>query len=699
VLFGALGLVALVVAVWITSQLRARIVDPQQNLRFADGLRELRHSHSTLAEHVLMVRFGLLGSYDPIVEDLRRMEQQIEALRGMSAVPDQGAEGVENDSLAEEIDGGLRLHASLIARLAARIEELKTWNARLQNSATYLPVAAGELAARAAPLPDAGELEQRLAELFRALATYRAGAQAERAALEDIGAWLRENRSRWEPEIDAATLDLLAAHTALYAETLPRVDAIVAEITSGQAEAHLRDLENAHSARAASGQTAANRARRLLSFLALLLLAVIAFTTIRLVMAGRALRAANRDLEARVTKRTAELTRATERLTANEQRHWALLNALPDMFLRIRADGTVLDARRGRTLSLPVPPSEAIGKDLRAVMTDEQRADSGLEDEIRSAIAKSLERHAEVAIEYQGVDEGVRHDRLARIVPCADDEVLFVVRDVTEEKRQAAELAAATEAARAANRAKSAFLANMSHELRTPMNAILGYSEMLIEDAADGSDVPAEEMLPDLRKIHSAGKHLLALINDVLDLSKVEAGRMDLYLESFEVAPLVSEVASTAAPLAAANDDRLETSGAEEAGEMTADLTKVRQILLNLLSNACKFTREGEVALVVERVAGSDSDGGDRLVFRVSDTGIGMTPEQLGRVFDEFAQADVSITRKYGGTGLGLTLCRRFARLMGGDVTAESEAGKGTTFTVDLPAVVTETRGPVAAAG
>jgi signal transduction histidine kinase len=231
------------------------------------------------------------------------------------------------------------------------------------------------------------------------------------------------------------------------------------------------------------------------------------------------------------------------------------------------------------------------------------------------------------------------------------------------------------------------------------MNAILGYSEMLIEDAGDEEEVPGQEMLPDLKKIHSAGKHLLALINDVLDLSKVEAGRMDLYLESFEVGPLVAEVATTAAPLAAANENRLVTSGGEAAGEMTADLTKVRQILLNLLSNACKFTREGEVVLAVERVSGNDRDGGDRLVFRVSDTGIGMTPEQLGRVFDEFAQADVSITRKYGGTGLGLTLCRRFARLMGGDVTAESEAGVGTTFTVDLPAVVIETSGPVAATG
>jgi cell division protein FtsB len=334
-----------------------------------------------------MVRFGLLGSYDPLVEDLRRMEQQIEALRDMPIIRHQHDGSGVHDPLAEEIEGGLRLHASLIARLAARIEELKMWNARLQNSATYLPVTAGELAARAAPLPDAQDLEQQLAELLRVLATYRSGADTERTALVEIGAWLRANRGRWAPAIDPGTLDLLASHVILYAETLPRVDSIVAEITSGRAEAQLRDLENAHSARAAFEQTSANRARRILSFLALLLLAVIAYTTIRLVMAGRELRAANRDLEERVRQRTTELTRATERLTANEQRHWALLNALPDMFLRIRADGTVLDARRGRTLNLPVPPSEAIGNDLTAVMTEEQLADPGLETRIRSGAA------------------------------------------------------------------------------------------------------------------------------------------------------------------------------------------------------------------------------------------------------------------------------------------------------------------------
>ena len=685
-LFAGLGVLALGVGAWTASQLRARIVDPEQNRRFEAGLRELRQSHSTLAEHVLMVRFGLLRSYDPIVEDVRRLEEQIEALRRMSIYDD--AAGAEHD----ELDGGLRLHASLIARLAAQVEQLKMLNSRLQNSATYLPVTAGELAARAASLPDAAELEQRLAELLRVIATYRPDAAEERAELAAIGAWLVENRDRYRPAIEPRALDLLAAHAGLYAETLPRVDAIVAEVTGGRAEAQLRDLENAHAARAAAQQVAANRARRILSFLALLLLAVIAYTTVRLVLAGRALRAANRDLEEKVEERTAELTRATERLTVNEQRHWALLNALPDMFLRLRADGTVLDARRGRTLSLPVPPREAIGRDLTAVMTPEQLADPDLERRIRSAIAECLERHAEVAIEYGGVDDGVPHDRLARVVPCAEDEVLFVVRDVTEEKRQAAELAAATEAAEAANRAKSAFLANMSHELRTPMNAILGYSEMLMEEAGE---MAPEEMVADLRKVHTAGKHLLSLINDVLDLSKIEAGRMDLYVERFEVTPLLAEIEATAVPLAAVNGNRLAMPGAETVGAMNADLTKVRQILLNLLSNACKFTERGEVVLTVERVPAL---AGDRMVFRVSDTGIGMTAEQLGRVFDEFAQADASTTRKYGGTGLGLTLCRRFARRMGGEVTVESEPGRGTTFTVDLPAEVREEPGAVAVA-
>jgi GAF domain-containing protein/CheY-like chemotaxis protein len=236
----------------------------------------------------------------------------------------------------------------------------------------------------------------------------------------------------------------------------------------------------------------------------------------------------------------------------------------------------------------------------------------------------------------------------------------------------------------AADRHKSEFLANMSHELRTPLNAIIGYSEMLQEDAAD---LGAEQFTDDLKRINAAGKHLLELINAVLDLSKIEAGKMELYLESFDVAGLVRDIAAVIQPLAAKNANRLEVRCPDDVGTMRADLTKVRQALFNLLSNACKFTDRGTISLVVAREA---SDGHDCLMFDVSDTGIGMTPEQVSRLFEAFSQADAATTRRYGGTGLGLALSRRLCRMMGGDVTVESAAGRGSTFTIRLPAHVAE---------
>jgi signal transduction histidine kinase len=232
----------------------------------------------------------------------------------------------------------------------------------------------------------------------------------------------------------------------------------------------------------------------------------------------------------------------------------------------------------------------------------------------------------------------------------------------------------------AASQHKSEFLANMSHELRTPLNAIIGYSEMLQEEAADLGE-PA--FVPDLRKINAAGKHLLALINDILDLSKIEAGKMDLYLETFDVGELIRDVQAIVAPLVEKNANALVVRADGDLGTMDADLMKVRQTLFNLLSNAAKFTERGTITLEARR---ETVDGRDWLECVVSDTGIGMTPEQLGRLFQAFSQADASTRHKYGGTGLGLAISRRFCQLMGGDVTVESEYGKGSTFAMRLPA-------------
>jgi signal transduction histidine kinase/CheY-like chemotaxis protein len=222
---------------------------------------------------------------------------------------------------------------------------------------------------------------------------------------------------------------------------------------------------------------------------------------------------------------------------------------------------------------------------------------------------------------------------------------------------------------------KSAFLASMSHELRTPLNAIIGYSEMLYETAQDEGQ---DEFLPDLAKIRDAGRHLLGLINDILDLSKIEAGKMDLYLEDADLTGLVEEVRSIVEPLMAANANRLEIVCPAALGAFYTDRTKLKQSLLNLLSNAGKFTHEGRVKLEV-RPAPSE------ISFVVSDTGIGMTEEQQGRLFQAFSQADASTTRQYGGTGLGLAISKHFCEMLGGRIAVESTPGQGSTFTITLP--------------
>jgi signal transduction histidine kinase len=274
------------------------------------------------------------------------------------------------------------------------------------------------------------------------------------------------------------------------------------------------------------------------------------------------------------------------------------------------------------------------------------------------------------------------HLQTARVYRAKND--LATQNQQIQEQNKAIEQASQTalearDAAEAANRAKSAFLANMSHELRTPLNAIIGYSEMLEEDTRASGNAGFAE---DLHKIRSAGKHLLGLINDVLDLSKVEAGKMKLFLETFDVSGVVDDAVATAQPLAEKNGNTLEVHLAPDVGQLREDVTKVRQVLLNLLSNACKFTEKGKVSLDVTR---ENDVTGTWVVFRVRDTGIGMTTEQTSKLFQAFTQADGSTQRKYGGTGLGLALSRKFCVMMGGDINAASEPGKGSTFTMRLP--------------
>jgi signal transduction histidine kinase len=232
---------------------------------------------------------------------------------------------------------------------------------------------------------------------------------------------------------------------------------------------------------------------------------------------------------------------------------------------------------------------------------------------------------------------------------------------------------------------KSQFLASMSHELRTPLNAIIGLTEMMVTNAARFG---TEKALEPLRRVNAAGAHLLSLINEILDLSKIEAGKLELNLEPINLAHLIDEVIGTAGQLAEKNKNRLVVDGQENVGALTIDSMRLKQILLNLLSNACKFTKEGEVALRVRKVA----DGRDWVDLAIADTGIGMSAEQQAKLFQDFTQADSLTARRYGGTGLGLAISRKLARMMGGDITVDSESGRGSTFTVRLPRMVVSTK-------
>jgi PAS domain S-box-containing protein len=352
---------------------------------------------------------------------------------------------------------------------------------------------------------------------------------------------------------------------------------------------------------------------------------------------------------------------------------------MADGYYRSRlSDGRFIDVNPAAVRMLGYPSLEVL------MQTTTSELYANLAD--RSAVLEAISQSGE----FRGLEIQLRrHDGASvtvlvngRMIYDADGRPVEVEAnffDMSAQKEAETAREEARTQAEQANRTKSTFLANMSHELRTPMNAIIGYSEMLLEDAEDEGN---DDAAIDLRRIHAASTHLLQLINDILDLSKIEAGKMDIHAEVFEVGPLIEGVVSTVDTLVKKNDNRLSLELDPSLTQMRADVTKVRQALFNLLSNAAKFTRDGEIGLTVER---QRVDGVERVRMSVSDSGIGIPPEKLDHVFEEFSQADDTTTRDFGGTGLGLPISRHFCRMMDGDIRVESRIGEGSVFTIDLP--------------
>ncbi|MCL7938239.1 MAG: GAF domain-containing protein [marine benthic group bacterium] len=356
----------------------------------------------------------------------------------------------------------------------------------------------------------------------------------------------------------------------------------------------------------------------------------------------------------------------------------------PVAIVTLDLDGRIASLNPAFETLFGFPPSEALGRDLDELITTgetkieaKRRTQQVFAGDITRGIGRRRRRDGSfIDVEFAGVLVDVDG---------TSSGIVALYHDITE-------LLEARHDAESASRAKSQFLASMSHELRTPLNAIIGYSEMLQEDAEEEGQ---EEFVPDLQKIHSAGRHLLALINDILDLSKIEAGKMELYLEKFDGGEVIEQVVTTIQPLIEKNGNRLEVRGAGDVGLLRTDATRLRQVLLNLLSNASKFTENGQITLEAERLSAKGSEG-DWISIAVRDTGIGMSDEQLGRLFEAFSQAEASTSKRYGGTGLGLAISRSFCRLMGGDIFVDSEPGVGSTFTVRIPVEAPESESDAA---
>ncbi|MEO0396018.1 MAG: DAHL domain-containing protein [Cyanobacteria bacterium P01_A01_bin.137] len=639
---------------------KGRLVNTDSHLNYQTSLSQQLQSDLAVNKSILDTQRTLQASYASLDQELA----QVQTLHNtLTEVPE--FVGTQN---AQKLETALESQAQLLEQKTLLTQEFKAQDRRIKKALLTLPGLADKIKQDGSLEP---EISLTLTEIFEEILLY---------VLSADESWTLEIQPKVvqiQTLVDSGTLDnrevdLALVQIKILLESKQQADRLTESLLSLPTLQQIQDLstlyENAF-------RTASARAK-LFQLAAAVWFIGTAGGSIGLLL----------------------FIRQTQNI---EQITGTLFESIDNAFLNINDQWFVTHVNSQAAKDLGKPPEELIGQSFWDAFPQELGQDKtdyyqqALEQQSVvifetkfTAQSRWLEFRLSpntygLSISWQDISSNKKAEFQLALSLEANDEALKKADEAlkkADETRQKAEVERLK--AEKASQAKSEFLANMSHELRTPLNAIIGYSEMLEEDA---EDIGQEDFVPELQKIQGAGKHLLGLINDVLDLSKVEAGHMDVYLETFAIMPLIEDVASTMQPVIAKNSNTLKIQCSDNVSKMHADQVKVRQSLFNLLSNANKFTQNGTITVDVISV---ETDGDSWIDFRIEDTGIGMMPEQLQKIFNAFAQADSSTTRQYGGTGLGLTITKNFVQMMGGTVNVESEVGKGTSFILRIPQTV-----------
>lgn len=626
------------------------IVGSEQHAKLVSSSMKMKSLNAELNELALQTRYGFLPNFDPITEVSKSLSNELMQFPVLWAEVDKPLLQLSYAEAKEALHHKAQL-----------IEDLKSHTAVLRNSQAYQPWLIQKVLDKSQSVVTKRYLQEALQAvlLFSQIRTD----EAYKKATEAVNSLEESDNNNLVMEKDLA--EIIVSHSRYILEVTTELDGFLKEMGRQNLEHYLMAMHQTYIHDYQLRELVSQRYQGFLFVLSVALALAIIIAFVRLFITQKKLSHTNNELK-------------FQKIAMD---HHAIISSA-----NVRGD--IIAVNDKFTEVSGFSKDELLGKNHRIVRTDDHHS-SAFYKEMWKTIAKGKIWQGEIKNKSK---DGHSYWVNSTIVPFLDAKTgkpyqyTSVRTDITSIKETEKALNKAKSDAEAASVAKSAFLANMSHELRTPMNAIIGYSEMLMEDAEDEG---YDEMIPDLQKISAAGKHLLSLINDVLDLSKIEAGQMELLLEDFDLSQTIKEVIDTTAPLFAKNSNVADTELSPDIKVVHSDVTKVRQVLFNLLSNAAKFTHEGNITI---RTQLDECEGEPWLLLSVKDTGIGIPEDKIDHVFAEFSQADESTTKNYGGTGLGLPLSRKFCDLMGGDLTVTSVVGEGSVFTMSVPLKVKETQ-------